>query len=351
MLYQDAGVKPVDQALGDFLQCLRKTFSLRTGIGSPQLGFGAYANVLALGGNQGLAITTDGVGSKILIAEMMDKYDSIGIDCVAMNVNDLLCVGAEPIALVDYIAVQEVNDRVLKEIGQGLYKGALKARISIPGGELAQLPEMIQGTRPGQGLDLVGTAIGLVPLDRILDGSSVKPGDVLIGLASSGLHSNGFSLARKALLHQGKLRLDQPIADLGRTLGEELLEPTQIYVEPILALLQSDISVKALFHITGDGFLNLSRIPAPIGFEISTLPEPQPIFHLIQRIGEVPWEEMYRVFNMGVGFCVVVAPSQAEQALNLLQEKNITAWVLGTAVKDEERKITLRSLGITLRPF
>lgn len=350
MLYKDAGVKPVDQAIEGLLQSLRKTFPLRTGIGSPQLSFGAYANVLALGENQGLAITTDGVGSKILIAEMMDQYNTIGIDCVAMNVNDLLCVGAEPIALVDYIAVQEVNDRVLKEIGQGLYKGALKARISIPGGELAQLPEMIQGTHPGRGLDLVGTAVGLVPLDRILDGSSVEPGDVLIGLASSGLHSNGFSLARKALLHQGGLRLDQPIAELSRTLGEELLEPTLIYVEPILALLQSAIPVKALFHITGGGFLNLSRTPAPIGFEIHTLPEPQPIFRLIQRIGKVPWEEMYQVFNMGVGFCIVVPPSQADRTLNLLQEKNTTGWVLGTAVKDEERKITLRSLGITLRP-
>jgi phosphoribosylformylglycinamidine cyclo-ligase len=221
---------------------------------------GHYASVIALDERTGIALCTDGVGTKLIVAEQARRFDTIGIDCVAMNVNDLLCVGAEPLALVDYIAVEEADAEVLAAVGAGLRAGAERARIEIPGGELAQLPEIIRGHPSPGGLDLVGTAIGVVALDRVITGEALEPGDALIGLPSSGIHSNGLTLARRVLFEQGGLSLDDAPVEIGRSLADELLEPTEIYVRAVRALIDSGADVRGLAHITGDGLGNLRRL-------------------------------------------------------------------------------------------
>src|SRR2546423_14268972 len=210
------------------------------------LGSGHYASVLRVAPNLGIAMSTDGVGSKIVVAEQADRLETVGIDCIAMNVNDVVCVGAEPIAMLDYIAVEAADPDVLRQIAEGLKAGAEQAGVEIPGGELAQLPELIRGHPSPYGFDLVGACFGTVALDSIVTGARIQPGDAVNGLPSSGVHSNGLTLARRALpdLDEGPPELD------GRTVGETLLEPTVIYVRAVMDLLRSDIDVRGLAHIT-----------------------------------------------------------------------------------------------------
>ncbi len=344
--YADSGVVAAGKPLSGLLSWVNRTLSFRQGVGEPALGIGYYANVLRIGPNQGLAICTDGVGTKILIAEMLRKYDTLGIDCIAMNANDVLCVGAEPLAMVDYIAVQEARPEVLEQLGKGLHDGAREANINIPGGELAQVREMIAGVHPGEGIDLVGTCVGLVDLDKMILGQDMEPGDVVVGLASSGLHSNGFTLARKALLGGAGLRIDQHVEELGKSVGEELLTPTRLYVRPVWQMIAEGLPVRGLYHITGEGLLNLNRGPKPLGFEIDHLPEPQPIFRLIQHHAGVDTGEMYRVFNMGIGFCVAVPASAVSRVQAIALEHGISSQVLGRAVEDDRKRVWLRSLGL-----
>jgi phosphoribosylformylglycinamidine cyclo-ligase len=285
--------------------------------------------VLALDGHSAIAICTDGVGTKLIVAEQAGRFDTVGIDCVAMNVNDLVCVGAEPIAMVDYIAVEQVDAAVLGEVGESLRAGAELAGVEIPGGELAQVPEMLEGHPSPHGIDLVGAAIGVVPRYEVLTGDAIEPGDVVIGVPSSGVHSNGFTLARRALFDLGGLSLDDIPPELGRSVADELLEPTAIYVRAALDLLRSDVTVRGLAHITGDGLLNLTRLNEAVGYRIDAPLPPQPIFALIQQRGEVPDHEMWEVFNMGTGFCCVVAAGAVEQALVLLQRHHPGAAVVG----------------------
>ena len=309
------------------------------------LGTGHYASVLALDSENALAICTDGVGTKLIVAEQMSRFDTVGIDCVAMNVNDLVCVGAEPIAMVDYIAVEQVDARVLGEIGESLRAGAEQAGVEIPGGELAQVPEMLKGHPSPLGIDVVGTAIGVVRRDGILTGESIAPGDAVIGLPSSGLHSNGFTLARTALLDQAGLALDDSPPELGRTLGDELLQPTEIYVRAALDLLRSDVGVHGLAHITGDGLLNLTRLNAGAGYRIDSPLQPQPIFGLIQQMGVIGDHEMWEVFNMGTGFCCIVASADTEAAVTVLRARHPGAAVIGT-VTAEAGIVELTSVGL-----
>ena len=308
---------------------------------------GLYATIIEIAPNLGIALSTDGVGTKILIAQMMKKFDTVGIDCVAMNVNDLICVGAKPIAMLDYIALQDARKEYLADLGKGLYLGAEEAGISIPGGEIAQLKDMIKGVEEGYGFDLVGCAVGVVEVDKLIIGEGIEEGDLVVGLASSGLHSNGYSLARKVLLE--KYQLDEQIPELGRSLGEELLEPTRIYVRPALKMLEEGLKIKAFIHITGDGFRNLRRVKSEVGFVLDNLPEPPAIFKLIQREGKVSDEEMANTFNLGVGFCVVVPKNQADKVIEISRQFNIPAQVIGRAVKDAEKKIILPSLKIVGR--
>lgn len=312
----------------------------------PQLGMEFFANVIDLGRGQGLALSTDGVGSKVLIAQKMGRYDTIGIDCVATNVNDVLCVGAEPIALLDYIGIQQSPDvEIFTQIAKGLHDGAELAGISIPGGETAQLPDIIRGEPGGYALDLVGTCVGLVQLDEIVIGEHLSDGDVLIGLRSSGIHSNGLTLARRVLLDGGRFKVDTYLPELGRTVGEELLEPTKIYVREILALKKA-VQVKALVNVTSDGFLNLLRVQSNVGYVIDRLPDPQPIFDVIKQEGHVSNEEMYHVFNMGIGFCVAVSRNDAEVAMSLLGRSGADAHVIGHVTTQPSRSVVLNQAGL-----
>jgi phosphoribosylformylglycinamidine cyclo-ligase len=288
---------------------------------------GHYAAVLRLDDRTGLAFCTDGVGSKVIVAEQLGRYDTIGIDCVAMNVNDVICVGAEPIALVDYIAVEQTDAEMLRAIAVGLRKGAEQAGVEIPGGELAMLPELIRGHPSPHGFDLVASCIGVVPLDSIVTGAAIQPGDALIGLPASGVHSNGFTLARRVLTD-----LDEPFD--GRTVGEALLEPTVIYVRAVLELLASNVETRGLAHITGDGLLNLLRLEAEVGWRVTDPLPITPIFNLIADRGEAGAAEMWEVFNMGTGFCVVVPPEHASGAVELLSRHHPGAAVIGEATEE-----------------
>ncbi len=287
---------------------------------------GHYASVIEIDERTGIALSTDGVGTKLVLAEQLGRFDTIGIDCVAMNVNDVICVGAEPLAMLDYIAIEKADPEVCEEIGVGLARGAEKAGIEIPGGELAQLGQLVRG------VDVSGACFGTVALDAIVDGSAVEPGDVVIGLPSTGLHSNGYTLARSALA-------EIPLEDerLGRPLGDVLLEPTEIYVKPIVELLRSEVEVRGLAHITSGGTKNLLRLAAEVGYEIDDpLPAP-PVFDLIQELGEVSDEEMREVFNLGCGFCVVVPPGDEAAALELLRRHYPAAKRIGRATEGPPR--------------
>ncbi len=342
LTYKETGVLSSEEfGLRNLIHLVKETFKFREDLGKPLLDIGYFANLLKIGSNLALAISTDSVGTKILVAEALGKYDTIGIDCVAMNVNDVVCVGAEPIAMVDYLAVEKANPSFINEIAKGLYEGAKIARICIPGGEVAQVGEILKGYFPGTGFDLVGTCVGLVEMDRIIIGEDISEGDVVVGFSSSGIHSNGFTLARKALLEKGGLSFETFVDELGRTVGEELLEPTRIYVPLVLKILKRGLRVKALIHITGDGFLNLSRVKKEVGYRIDFLPEPPPIFELIQKTGDISDEEMFRVFNMGIGFCIVVGEEDAEGVLKVSREEGIETHILGRVFEDMERKIEI----------
>jgi phosphoribosylformylglycinamidine cyclo-ligase len=268
---------------------------------------GHYANVVAVGDGLGIALTTDGVGTKLLVAEQLGRWDTVGIDCIAMNVNDVICVGAEPIALVDYLAVDEADPEVAEQIGRGLAAGAEMAGIDIVGGELAQLGDIVNG------LDLAAACFGVVAPDDLITGSGIQPGDAIIGIPSSGLHSNGYTLARSALEELGWD--DQT---LGRPLGDALLEPTTIYVKSVMELIRSAVEVRGLAHITSGGLDNLLRLHADVTYEISDPLEPPAIFGLIAERASVSDEEMHQVFNMGCGFCVVVPEGDEPEALSIL---------------------------------
>ncbi len=339
--YKDVGVLSGDEidALGPALKVLRRTFDYPSR-GKPVTGFGLYAAVLNLGNNLGLAISTDGVGTKLLVAEELHKFDTVGIDCVAMNANDIICVGAEPIAMVDYIAVASAEGDQLLQIAEGLRRGAELAGISIPGGETAQIPELLHHSPANEAFDLAGTCVGLVPMDRIISGKGIQAGDALIGFGSSGIHSNGLTLARHVLIRDGGWTMNSYIEDFGRTLGEELIEPTRMYVKLALDLLATT-GVRGMAHITGDGLLNLRRFEAKMGFDIDALPNANAVFEVIRRTGNVSLAEMYRVFNMGIGFCAVVPEGEVEAALGAATRAGFEAWRIGTATPSAERRIRL----------
>lgn len=323
--YAELGVRSQEEALAAFLKHIPKTTEE-----FPSLVNGGYfANVLDLGNNVGVAFCTDGVGTKMLVAEMMGKYDTIGIDCVAMNVNDLICVGAKPVSMVDYIACSNLDIHVFEELGKGMGEGARLSGISISGGEIAQLREVING------VDLIGSCIGYVDIDRINTGKNVKPGNLILGLSATGVHANGLTLARKVLLGDSSKEQKENIHKfedcLGRTIGEELLEPTQIYVKPIMEMLDVGIDLKAMVQITSESYGNLNRVHSEdIQFVIDPLPDPLPIFELIQEQGEISDEEMFKVFNMGIGFCVIVDhANDADQVHNICKKYDISCHGIG----------------------
>ncbi|HIR54992.1 MAG TPA: phosphoribosylformylglycinamidine cyclo-ligase [Candidatus Scatomorpha intestinigallinarum] len=275
---------------------------------------------------------TDGVGTKLKIAFLLGKHDTVGIDCVAMCVNDIVCSGAEPLFFLDYIACGRNVPERIAEIVAGVAEGCVQAGAALIGGETAEMP----GFYPEDEYDLAGFAVGLVDRERILDSSAMREGDALIALPSSGVHSNGFSLVRRVFeVEGGALERYEP--ELGRTLGEALLEPTRIYVKPVLALLRS-ARVSAISHITGGGFYeNVPRALAP-GFtariEKAKLKTP-PLFSLIARAGEIPERDMYNTFNMGVGMLAAVAAEDADAAVRCLRENGVEAYVCGEVERGE----------------
>ncbi len=279
---------------------------------------------------------TDGVGTKLRVAQYLDKHDTIGIDCVAMCVNDVVCAGAKPLFFLDYIACGRNIPERIAAIVAGVAEGCVQAGCALVGGETAEHP----GVMPEDDYDLAGFTVGIVDKSKILDTSATQAGDVLLALPSTGVHSNGFSLVRKVFgLDEHPQALDQYHDALGMTLGEALLTPTRIYVKPVLALMQA-VTVKGVSHITGGGFYeNIPRsIPAHLSVRIEKAAVRTPaVFGLIQKAGEIPERDMFNTFNMGVGMTVTVAEADADRALAVLREQGEDAYVLGAVVSGGER--------------
>ncbi len=319
--YKKSGVDITEEGevIEEIWKLLPKTFKL-----NPNVKFlpamSHYGGIVDIGmPDKYLVVTVDGVGSKVLIAEMLEKFDTVGIDCIAMNVNDLICVGAEPLVFVDYYAIEQPDSIMANQIARGLVEGATQSKIAVIGGETATLPDIIRGHN-GKGFDLAGTAIGLVEKKKVILGDKIKPGDIIFGIESNGLHSNGYSLARSVLLEKHSVN---DVVE-GLNLGEELLKPTLIYVQEVLEMI-NEVDIHGLANITGGSFLKLARLlrqaKTTIGVKLDSLPEPLPIFKLIQKMGNVATKEMYKTFNMGVGFCVI-APETEEEALKKICKKH-----------------------------
>jgi phosphoribosylformylglycinamidine cyclo-ligase len=347
--YSAAGVDTdqADEGVGALVSVLR---TIETGKPSRSVvPSGHYASVLRVTDELGIAIATDGVGSKLVVAEQADRLETVGIDCVAMNVNDLICVGAEPIALVDYLAVEEVDPERLARIGMGLKAGAEAAGCEVPGGELAVLPELIRGHPSPQGFDLCATAIGTVAIKDIILGDRIAAGDAIIGVPSSGLHSNGYTLARRALqeagpTHPGLALDDTPVELGGASVADALLEPTVIYVRAVLELLRSGVDVRGLAHITGGGLTNILRLGG--GYAIEEPLPVTPVFDLVARLGAVEAAEMWEVFNMGCGLVAIVPEADADDAAAILAGHHPGARRIGT-VTDQAGTITVPDLGLS----
>jgi hypothetical protein len=291
---------------------------------------GGFAGLFALGKYREplLAAGSDGVGTKLAVAQAMNKHDTIGIDLVAMCVDDLVVCGAEPLFLQDYIAIGKVVPEHVAQIVAGIAEGCIQAGCALLGGETAEHPGLME---PGE-YDVSATAVGVVEAEELLGPDRVREGDIVIAMASSGLHSNGYSLARHVLLEKAGMPLDGFVEELDRTLGEELLEPTKIYAKDCLAL-ADECEVRTFCHVTGGGLVgNLARvIPDGLVAELNRATwTPGPIFKLIQTVGKVPVEEMEKTFNMGVGMVAVVAPQDRDRALAMLTARHITAWELGS---------------------
>ena len=332
--YADAGVdiKRIKGSQKDISEILKETFTNREGkIGTVLEDIGHYAGLIDLGKSSALALHTDGVGTKVLVAQMMNKFDTIGIDCVAMNVNDIICLAAEPIAFLDYIALKKMDKDLIKEISKGLVLGAKEASIAIVGGETAIMPDVIDG-EGDKAFDLVGMVLGIISKKQVITGNQIMKDDIIIGVESSGIHSNGYSLVRKVLL--SKYGVEENVG-LNVSLGEELLKPTRIYVNPILEILRKT-KPSGLAHITGGGFSKLTRLveTRKLGFRIDNMPKLLPIFDLIQDEGKISNLEMYRTFNMGIGFCIIAPSMEVERIQSILRQHRIVSTKIGKIVKD-----------------
>jgi phosphoribosylformylglycinamidine cyclo-ligase len=291
---------------------------------------GHYAGLIEIS-NGIFALHSDGVGTKVIIAQLLKKFDTIGIDCIAMNANDIICVGARPIAFIDYIALKSSNNMIVKEILKGLVKGASYSNVTIVGGETAILPDIISGVDKTHAFDLAGMILGFVETrNKVILGNSIQTNDVILGVESSGLHSNGYTLARKILLSRYSLR-DQP-SFISKPLGEELLAPTRIYVKPVLEILEkspSSISIHGLAHITGGSFTKLLRLNKRMKYSLTNLPPPFGIFKQIAIDGPIGLKEMYKTFNMGIGFCVIAPRDSADSVYKIFRRHRMSCTEIG----------------------
>ena len=308
--------------------------TMTSGVCSDVGGFGGLFELDVKGMEKPVLVSgTDGVGTKLKLAFLQDKHDTIGIDCVAMCVNDVICCGAKPLFFLDYIACGKNVPEKIASIVSGVCEGCVQSGAALIGGETAEMP----GFYPIDEYDLAGFAVGVVDKCKILNPKSMQEGDVIIALPSSGVHSNGFSLVRK-VFGVGTNDLSKPMAELnGKSVGETLLTPTKIYVKPILALLEQ-VTVRAISHITGGGFYeNIPRsLPEGFGAEIDKASlKILPIFDLIQKVGDIPERDMFNTFNMGVGMSVVVKKEDAEKAVEILKANGEDAYIMGKIVKGE----------------
>lgn len=305
-------------------------------------GFGGLFDLASLGYKEPVLISgTDGVGTKLMVAKMMNKHDTIGIDCVAMCVNDIAAQGAEPLFFLDYIACGKNNPALLEQVVAGVADGCVQSEAGLIGGETAEMPGMYAEDE----YDLAGFAVGVAERSNIVDGSAITTGDVLIGLPSSGVHSNGFSLVRKALFEEAGYDVNTKLEELdGKTIGEVLLEPTRIYVKALKPLFAKHL-IKGVAHITGGGFIeNIPRmysddLAAKIDTSSWNVP---PIFDVIEKAGNVNHAEMFNVFNMGIGMVLAVDENKAEEALSTLSENNETAYVIGKMIERENAAVELQ---------
>ena len=300
--YAKSGVN-IDQKSSAIKALVDEIGYKRTGIGQNVRMSGLFASLIDFG-DKYITLATDGVGSKLMIAEALNKWDTVGIDCIAMNVNDTICVNAEPTSFVDYIAIDKPMEDITRDIGIGLQKGAELSNMEIVGGEIAVLPEIING------VDLSGTCLGYVEKDRIITGEKCEKGDLIVSLRSSGIHSNGLTLARK-VVESNNIAYTDKIAGLSKSVGEELLTPTEIYVRQVLKI-TSEHTVHGLVDITGGGLRNILRMRKGLKYVISDPVKPAPIFDKIQEIGEIDDREIYQTLNMSMGFDIIAPADDAE---------------------------------------
>jgi phosphoribosylformylglycinamidine cyclo-ligase len=317
--YKEAGVD-ID-AEGESIRALvsQLTFQ-REGLGASCDVPGSFTGLIDFGDIY-LSLCTDSTGTKMIVASELEKWDTVGIDCIAMSANDMICAGAEPLAFVDYFAVERYDKEVARQIGIGLNEGARLANLSLIGGEFATLPEVVRG------FDLAGTCLGYVRKENVVTGEDIAAGDAIIGLASSGIHSNGLTLARKIVSQAGIALRDTP-EGLDRPIGEELLEPTRIYVLEILEAV-SELRIKGMANITGGGLRNIIRMKNGVQYTITDPMQPQPIFGLLQQLGGISDEEMYQTYNMGLGYALVCGREDADSIVDLIG-KRMPAKVIGT---------------------
>ena len=336
--YKEAGV---DIDLANQIVKEIKPLIGKTSIPGVLSGIGGFGGLFSLAEQKYkepvLVSSTDGVGTKLKIAFTLNKHNTVGIDLVAMSVNDIITCGAKPLFFLDYISIGKLSKKVVVELIKGITEGCKMASCALLGGETAEMP----GFYPEGEYDLAGFAVGVVERSKIIDGRKIKEGDSVIGIASNGLHSNGFSLVRKVLLEDKKYELAEKLTVLKRTLGEELLQPTRIYVKPVLYLLEK-YKVLGIAHITGGGLLeNIPRIlPEGVSVQINqnSWPKP-PIFPLIQKEGEISDEEMYRTFNMGIGMVLVVRQKKALEILEALRLIDYNSYIIGKVVKGNKQII------------
>jgi len=353
--YADAGVNRKLRADSKrALRILRETYRFNRYGEVVQL---PYGNIFPMGENRYLDLVIEGVGTKVLVAQLAEKYDTIGIDGVALAVNDVIRSGAKPLAVADNIHAQVSDPILVRELIKGIAKGAVEAECVVPSGEIGDVAEVVKGLVEGKGFDMVVATIGVVKSEKIIYGIDIKPGDVVIGLRSSGIHSNGVSLARKILFKQwgGKYKCHDIPDGLNREIVYEVLEPMKIYVKPLLTV-ADELKVKAAVHITGDAYLkfdNLTRFSKGIGFEFDNF-NPQPIFELIQKTaselgGKVTDEEMFKTFNMGWGFAIIVDKADREKAIEVSRTTAVQAEQIGHVTDSEGIKIHYKNRKIILK--
>lgn len=334
--YKDAGVdiNLANQMIKKIKPLISKTFI--PGVLGDIGGFGGLFSLAEQNYKEPVLVSgTDGVGTKLKIAFALDKHDSVGIDLVAMCVNDIVTCGAKPLFFLDYISIGKLSEKVAVELIKGIAEGCKMANCALLGGETAEMPNFY----PQGEYDLAGFAVGIVEKSKIIDGREIREGDSVIGITSNGLHSNGFSLARKVLLEEKKYEMDEKIVTINKSLGEELLKPTRIYVQPVLYLLEK-YKILGIAHITGGGLLeNIPRIlPEGVSVQINQKSWPKPpIFSLIQKEGEISDEEMYRTFNMGIGMVLIIRSDKTEKIIDELKQLNFSSYLIGRVVKRETK--------------